>query len=138
MQIFRTLTLAALVAGGTQAAQAQDAMAGAEIFADRCAVCHGDSGAGDGLVGELFAQKPGNLRTLARDNGGVYPFEEVFMAIGGVNRIAAHGHSEMPIWGEALMEEALEERGIDPKDAGLIVQGRVLALTYYIQTLQLE
>ncbi len=119
-------------------AAAEDMALGAEDFAGRCAVCHGASGDGSGAVGELFAQKPKDLRILARENGGVFPIESVVASIDGRAAIAGHGSSEMPIWGEYLMVEALEDRGINPKDARMIVDGRILALTSYIQGLQVE
>ena len=119
-------------------ASAQESALGAEEFTDRCAICHGETGDGSGVVGELFAQKPKNLRILARENGGTFPLDTVIRAIDGRETISAHGTSEMPIWGEYLMVDTLEDRGINPKDARSIVNGRILTLTHYIQMLQVE
>lgn len=117
-------------------AAAQDAVLGAAEFKERCSVCHGEQGKGDGMVGELFAQKPRNLTLLAKENGGAFPFDAVMQSIDGRKEIRGHGDSRMPVWGEYLMVEALESRSIDKKDAFLVVQGRILALTYYIQSIQ--
>lgn len=114
----------------------QDVEAGEEIFQFRCAVCHGEGGKGDGIVGELFAQKPSDLTHLTKENGGTFPFMQVLTAIDGSERIAGHGTTEMPVWGEFFMTEALEDRGIDPKDAAQVVRGRMLSLVLYIRSLQ--
>lgn len=137
MTIFKTMTLAGLACLAAACAQAEG-MLGADLFAERCAVCHGAGGEGDGIVGELFAQRPKDLRVLARENGGPFPFDRVQQSIDGRSEIAAHGRSEMPIWGAALMEEALMDRGINAKDARMVSDARVHALTVYIQSLQVD
>lgn len=45
------------------AATASDTTKGAELYAQRCAMCHGDKGAGDGALAATFpeGQKPRNL-----------------------------------------------------------------------------
>jgi mono/diheme cytochrome c family protein len=129
-------TGAALVLG-TSLASAQDAAIGSDIYQERCAVCHGDTGAGDGLVSELFDKKPRNLRMLAKDNGGVYPFDQVYKAIDGRREIRGHGYSKMPIWGEFFMSQSMESAGVlDPAHGAELAQGRILAIVYYLQTLQ--
>jgi mono/diheme cytochrome c family protein len=139
--MFRTTTLAAasvMAVCSAVAAQAQDAALGETIYADRCAVCHGDSGAGDGMVGVLFAQPPKDLKLLSRENGGVFPFMDVVQAIDGRAEIDAHGRSEMPVWGTYFMQEAIDNPAINPKNARYITEGRILALTYYLQTMQVD
>ncbi len=100
--VFSSVAVAGVLLIG-YAAHAQEAVLGKNEFEARCSVCHGVTGAGDGLVGELFAQKPKNLRVLAKENGGIFPFDEVRAAIDGRRRVIAHGSSEMPIWGDYLM-----------------------------------
>ncbi|MDU8911256.1 c-type cytochrome [Aestuariicoccus sp. MJ-SS9] len=129
----------AIVLSGVTAAKAQDPFLGKQEFLQRCAVCHGAEGAGDGPVGELFAIKPRDLRTLARENGGTYPFARIYATIDGRDRIPGHGGPEMPIWGDFLEAEALvEDRGISPEDAQMIASARIIALTQYIGSLQLK
>ncbi|MFY0692714.1 MAG: cytochrome c [Paracoccaceae bacterium] len=132
--IYLGFTVAAL--GIATSAMAQDAFLGKPEYDQRCAVCHGAEGAGDGAVGALFAQAPRDLRTLAAQNGGVFPFADVYQAIEGRREIAAHGGSEMPIWGDYLLAEALERRNVSPYDAQLVVEARIIALTQYISSLQ--
>ena len=131
-------TLAAAFCAVTAAmpAAAQDTGYGESLFRNNCAVCHGMTGAGDGPVAELFAQRPGNLKELAKANNGAFPFSEVYQSINGRRDVTAHGNSEMPIWGDLFLEEALPATvhpGVSAED---LVQGRILALTYYLQSLQ--
>ena len=117
-------------------AQAQDTMFGKASYERNCAVCHGPDGAGDGMVAELFAQKPRNLRTLAADNNGAFPFSEVYQAINGRRDIQGHGTSEMPIWGDVFIADALPKTIHPGVEAEEIVQGRILSLVYYLQSIQ--
>lgn len=119
-------------------AQAQDPFLGKQEFLQRCAVCHGAEGAGDGPVGVLFAIMPKDLRKLARGNGGTYPFDTVLATIDGRDRIPGHGGPAMPVWGDFLEAEALEERGLGPEDAKMVAQARILALTQYIESIQMK
>ncbi len=118
------------------AAVAQETDFGKASYERNCAVCHGPSGAGDGMVAELFSQKPRNLRTLAADNNGAFPFSEVYQSINGLRDIQGHGSSEMPIWGEYFMADALPKTVHPGVDAEEIVQGRILSLVYYLQSIQ--
>lgn len=122
----------------SDAALAQDSAFGATIYADHCVVCHGEAGAGDGIVGQLFTQPPSDLRLLARNANGVFPTQEVIDAIYGRRPIQAHGRTEMPIWGTYFMSQALESPTIDPKDAAMITQGRVLSVVSYLEALQVD
>ena len=123
-------------------AGAQDAPLGAPfgeaIYKNYCAVCHGETGAGDGMVGELFSQRPANLQLLSRDNNGVFPSARVIKAIDRRSGIAGHGQTEMPVWGEYFMAEALQGRATDPADADMIAIGRIMAVVYYLEKLQVE
>jgi mono/diheme cytochrome c family protein len=125
--VFSSVAVAGVLLIG-YAAHAQEAVLGKNEFEARCSVCHGVTGAG----------KPKNLRVLAKENGGIFPFDEVRAAIDGRRRVIAHGSSEMPIWGDYLMAEALEGRFIRPNDARLVVEARISALTQYIHSLQAD
>jgi mono/diheme cytochrome c family protein len=127
-------TLALGLAPGT--APAQEMEIGMREFLMRCAVCHGPRAGGDGPMAELLTEPPKDLRHLARDNDGRFPFAEVYQAIDGRRAIRAHGTREMPVWGDYFEEEAID-RGLPPGlDARQIVQGRILSLVYYLQAIQ--
>ena len=115
---------------------AQEIDFGKASFDRNCAVCHGPDGAGDGPVAELFAQRPRNLKTLAKDNGGPFPFSETYQSINGRRDIAGHGSSEMPIWGDIFMADALPKTMHPGVSAEEIVQGRILSVVYYLETIQ--
>ena len=123
---------------GASAATAQDASMGERIYMERCAVCHGETGSGDGIVGELFAQKPSDLKLLSKNNGGTFPFLETYRAIDGRADIPAHGRSGLPVWGRYFMQEAIDNPAINEKNARYITEGRILSLVFYLQTIQVD
>jgi len=135
-KVSKTVAAAVLAATTALPATAQDMGYGKSLFKDNCAVCHGMVGAGDGPVADLFAQRPGNLTELSKANNGAFPFSEVYQSINGRRDITAHGNSEMPIWGDLFLQDALPATvhpGVSAED---VVQGRILALTYYLQSIQ--
>ena len=125
----------------TASAVAQEQI-GKQEFDQRCAVCHGADGRGDGPMAESFTTMPANLTVLSKNNGGVYPFSQVYEAIDGRRKIAAHGTSQMPLWGRYFMDTVRQEGMQDPtpleEQESKIVQGRILSLVYYLYTLQAE
>lgn len=139
MKRFVELGCLALALALAAPVSAQDAVTlGGEAFNTHCAVCHGADGKGGGEVGALFAQRPKNLTLLSKENGGIFPFERVYQSIDGRAKVVAHGvgASPMPIWGDYLMADAMQAKGTDPNAAAMLVQGRVLTLVAYIQSIQ--
>lgn len=121
---------------GAGSAVAQEMEIGMRDFMQRCAACHGPRAGGDGPVADLLTAKPKDLRHLARENDGIFPFVEVYQAIDGRREIRGHGTSAMPLWGNYFQAEALD-RGLPPSlDVEQIVMGRVLSLVYYLQAIQ--
>jgi mono/diheme cytochrome c family protein len=88
------ICLAALGAGAP--ASAQDAGAGAVLYADFCAVCHGLELRGDGPMAAALSVAPPDLTALGR--GGEFPILDVARQIDGRDRPAAHG-GDMPLFG---------------------------------------
>ncbi|HTT76765.1 MAG TPA: c-type cytochrome [Candidatus Binataceae bacterium] len=72
-------------------------------FREYCAQCHGLNATGDGPVAPALKKKPANLTLLSKNNGGVFPEQEVRDFINGTKTAASHGTREMPIWGYAFM-----------------------------------
>lgn len=139
---FRNFPLAqaaALVIGVATMASAADRPTdvGKFEYEGACAVCHGVTGKGDGpVVGQLRSKVP-DLTVLARDNGGVFPFDKVYQIIDGRREVKAHGPREMPIWGRAFsMQSSLFFPNYPPQDAESGVRSRILALTEYLYRLQ--
>jgi mono/diheme cytochrome c family protein len=77
-----------------------ESAAGADSFQRYCAPCHGPAGLGDGPVAAALRTRPPDLTALARRNDGAFPRQRVRDYLAGVGRpLAAHGTTEMPIWG---------------------------------------
>jgi mono/diheme cytochrome c family protein len=77
-----------------------DSLAGRDSFDRYCAPCHGSGGKGDGPVASALRARPADLTVLARRNDGAFPGDRVREFITGTARaLAAHGTTEMPVWG---------------------------------------
>lgn len=77
-----------------------ESLAGRDSFDLYCASCHGMSGRGDGPVAAALRTRPADLTTLAQQNNGAFPRDRVRAFVTGTGRtLAAHGTTEMPVWG---------------------------------------
>ncbi len=79
------------------AAPAQDADAGAFLYSQHCAVCHGVEGRGQGPLAPALLLKPPSLRDLSTRYDG-FPTRRVVMRIDGSDPLVSHG-SPMPVYG---------------------------------------
>lgn len=109
------IALRVLLAGLAAAFLAPAAFAGngnpgRDAYFRYCSACHGITGQGDGEVAASLRAQPTDLTRLAEKHGGTYPYEEVRQSIDGRKRIAAHGSSAMPVWGEVFVEERTYEK----------------------------
>lgn len=129
-------TLAVVI--GAPAVHADDTTItlGRSTYSALCSVCHGDDAKGGGEVAELFMVKPPNLTTLAARAGGTFPWSETYDVITLGMEAPGHGTSEMPIWGDYFMADALEDRGVNKTDALYIAAGRARSLTEYLESIQ--
>jgi hypothetical protein len=82
-------------------------------------------------MADLLKKAPANLTQLSEKNGGQYPFWRVYRTIDGREEVMAHGPRTMPIWGARF----LSEEGGAPLDEHTVL-GRILALVYYVESLQ--
>ena len=106
---------------------ADQSLAGRDSFDAFCAPCHGRSGRGDGPVAPELRTRPQDLTTLARRSGGAFPFERVEAFVTGTGRsLAAHGPTEMPIWGSTFRAFETDTR----------VRERIRNLVRHLETLQ--
>lgn len=137
MEVLSKLFLCVLIVFASTALAAEKGI-GEREYTYKCAVCHGASGTGDGPYADLLKIAPTDLTTLKKNNGGQFPFERVFQIIDGRTAIKAHGPRDMPIWGNEYTEEAIEYQGkmYNIYNAELFVQGRILALMTYLQSIQ--
>jgi mono/diheme cytochrome c family protein len=98
------VSASAMTAGQERVAQAPsigiESLAGRDSFELYCAACHGTDGQGSGPVASALRTSPSDLTTLARRHDGAFPRDTVRDFIMGNGRaLAAHGTTEMPVWG---------------------------------------
>jgi len=84
--------------------------AGKHLYMQHCASCHGPDGRGAGPVSSVLKTPPPDLTTLAQRHNGKFPDEYVAGIIRFGQPIAAHGSSDMPVWGPifAVLEHGNE------------------------------
>lgn len=106
--------------------------AGARLFEDNCAACHGYDGRGMGSFGQKLLTIPPDLTGLSKDNGGVFPKDYVLGVIDGFER-KPHFSGAMPEFGEGDMGSTVivEENGI-----GTPIPADMLALVTWLETIQ--
>jgi mono/diheme cytochrome c family protein len=108
-------------------------------FRQYCAQCHGMDATGDGPVAGALKKKPANLTMLAKNNGGMFPEQEVRDFIDGTKTAASHGTREMPIWGYAFMyrQGALTGSGAPPLNEQQVNQ-KINMLVNYVKSIQVQ
>lgn len=107
-------------------------------YEQKCIICHGPQGKGDGAYSAMLTKRATDLTALSRKNGGVFPFARVFETIEGTHEMKAHGTREMPIWGKEYRSSKYYDDYLhDPEmDRSYFARSRILALTEYIFRLQ--
>lgn len=100
------------VAAASAAAQGAPPPAGATpiergktIYLERCAVCHGDRGRGNGPAAPALRTRPTNLAKLRKRNG-IFPADRVEGSIKGTTPVVAHGATGMMVWGAFFLADA--------------------------------
>ena len=120
-----------LVFIGHSIVYAADTKQGKEMFMQYCSSCHGQNGRGDGSVSAFLKVKVPDLTLLQKNNKGLYPLDQVILAIDGMRKLRTHGDPKMPVWGVIFREEVK-----DPKSAEVTVGSREKAIAEYVATLQ--
>jgi mono/diheme cytochrome c family protein len=129
-----TLLLMAFAAAGQEkpvlrnaSTEPTDGPSGRQTYREYCASCHGEHAKGGGPMATALKTPPADLTTLAKKNGGKFPYEYV----GGVVRfgkpISAHGSSDMPVWGPIFTMVDYEE---------MTIRKRIRNLCEYLASLQ--
>jgi cytochrome c len=91
MKHAKTAVLAAALVAVSVGSYAQGVDIGKREYANSCAVCHGDSGRGDGPIVGYLKAAPTDLTIIEKNNKGVFPFGRVYDVIYGRTVIPAHG-----------------------------------------------
>lgn len=114
---------------------AEENPTGAALFAAHCATCHGMEARGDGPMAAFLTVAVPDLTGLAARNGGAFPMFEVVRSIDGRARPGAHG-GPMPLWGAIFGETPGLTVGL--QEGPLEAQGRIMALTLWLESIQEE
>lgn len=100
------LTLISIAPAAAQTAASKDGTViqhvGSDLYRNYCAACHGSSARGDGALAERLKKRPPDLTLFARNNGGVFPADDLRRIIDGRKPMPGHGGGDMPIWGDAF------------------------------------
>jgi len=133
LPLLMMLLLWATPPGTALAQQEEIAAAGQREFRHACAVCHGLGGKGESVMTSLnlLTVHPTDLTQLSKKSHGQFPFWQVYRIIDGREEVRGHGARDMPIWGEVFRQP----EGGKPVDE-IHAIGRILALVYYIQSIQ--
>jgi hypothetical protein len=84
-------------------------------------------------MADLLRAAPADLTQLSKKNGGQFPFWRIYGTIDGREEVMGHGTRAMPVWGAHFLTEA----GGQPLDEQRVI-GRILALVYYLESLQVK
>lgn len=108
--------------------------AGAKEFQQRCALCHGQNGKGNGPYAFALVFKPSDLTKLLMNNDGQFPFLETYLIIDGREIVKSHGTRLMPIWGDRYSMESWSE--VNPEYGDTLVRGKIFELLLYLFSIQ--
>lgn len=102
---------------------------GAYLFRAHCAVCHGQTGEGDGPMADQLRTLPADLTRLAIRNRGRFPSDKVAKMIDGREPVKGHGGFGMPIWGDIFKES---QHGYSEA----VVKDRIARITQHLESFQ--
>ena len=109
-------------------------------FNTYCSVCHGRDARGNGPVAKELKTPPADLTRISVRSGGVFPADDVFKTIEGLDMPLAHGTSDMPIWGALFVRQAVGDGVLieDAETAARVATDRIKRLVRYLETIQQE
>ncbi len=103
---------------------------GAEMYKVYCATCHGMDGKGNGPAAAAMKTPPTDLTVLSRNHGGKFPELKFQNVLKVSSPLAAHGSSEMPMWGPIF-------RSLESGSEGY-VQMRIYNLMKHVEGMQVK
>jgi mono/diheme cytochrome c family protein len=107
---------------------------GASQYQARCAPCHGKTGTGDGPAAKNLLNRPPDLTTYAKRNGGKFPTELAWQKIDG-RPVSYDKDTQMPVWGRDFRHEAMSMPLPDnPPES--YVAAELYAVIEYLKTIQ--
>jgi mono/diheme cytochrome c family protein len=132
----RTAVALSLALASTALLAQQRVDLGKREFDNNCAACHGADGKGGGIYVEYLKRSPPDLSTMSRRNGGVFPISRAYEVIEGAG--VGHGTRDMPVWGRDYAIQAAEYYIDVPYNPEAYVRARILALSEYLNRLQVK
>lgn len=103
-------------------------------FIDSCSLCHGVEANGDGVFANMLTVETPDLTKLKRNNGGTFPYKEVYLIIDGRDEIKQHGPRHMPIWGDRF--STVTWFSVDQDYADTLVRGTIFELLLFLDSIQ--
>ena len=109
-------------------------------FINLCADCHNADARGNGRLTKNLTKTPPDLTRIKQRAHGIFDERAVYDWILGLKMSGSHGSREMPIWGDWLMDEALEDStSLDAaRAADKEIERRVMGIVEYLKSLQVE
>ncbi len=140
-KVLAAVSLAALFSSPYHAALAQQddgIEAGRRQFSEKCAVCHGLGGKGDGVMAATLTVRPADLTGLSERFGGNFPYSQTYTKIEGREEgeiVNTHIASEMPAFYTAPAlgnDKKFEAAG------GRLTPVQIRQVIYFLQSIQEE
>lgn len=109
-------------------------------FMTLCADCHNSDARGNGPLAKNLTKTPPDLTRIKQRAHGTFDEKAVYDWILGLKMTESHGSREMPIWGDWLMDEAIEGDTslATAKAAEKEIERRVMGIVKYLESLQAE
>ena len=105
-------------------------------FYESCSLCHGKKAKGDGLFSKMLTIETPDLTQLKRNNGGNFPYREVYLIVDGREPITQHGPRQMPIWGDRFKSTTWYT--VNQNYAETLVTGKIFEVLLYLDSIQEE
>ncbi|MGE3874513.1 MAG: cytochrome c [Parvibaculaceae bacterium] len=109
-------------------------------FITLCADCHNADARGNGPLAKNLTKIPPDLTRIKERAHGKFDEKAVYDWILGLKMTQSHGTREMPVWGDWLMDEAIEDNtSLDAAEAAeKEIARRVMGIVKYIESLQVQ